>query len=263
MSSGASAALSSCGESSCWQHGTARITCASQRTARSSAASVAVSQACSETTRSARSPAVAGDVADLEAKPLGTEPPGERLAVATTSSLRSRPTRSTSRPCTAVSRWCSANVRYDLPEPKSTTRSSPRRQRRQHVVDELEEAVDLAELRIALRLDAAVRSSRRARRETAPVFRPQQPPLARGRGPAPAGRLAGRAQHRRGRASGQHLVIGIGRVEERLTELAADQVERAGARSRPGARFSSRRPRRWRDCASDSGARCRRAPGRS
>ncbi len=75
-------AFSSCGASSCWQHGTARITLAPQRTARSSAASVAVSQACRLTTRShAVEPRVAGDVADLEAEAVGAEPARERLAL--------------------------------------------------------------------------------------------------------------------------------------------------------------------------------------
>ena len=74
----------------------------------------------------ARERLVAGDVADLEPEAVGRRAfaPAPRSR-ATTSALRSSPTISTSRPCTTASRWCSANVRYDLPEPKSTIRSGP------------------------------------------------------------------------------------------------------------------------------------------
>ena len=70
------------GRSSCWQQGTARITGAPARTARSSASSVAVSQACRLTTRS--TPASASYPAmspTSKRRPSAPSRPRQRLAV--------------------------------------------------------------------------------------------------------------------------------------------------------------------------------------
>ena len=79
--SGASRSLSICRYASFWQHGTARIASACQRTACASASSVAVSQACRLTTRSTCPPALeARDVAVLEAKAARVRALSERRA---------------------------------------------------------------------------------------------------------------------------------------------------------------------------------------
>ena len=183
---------------------------------------------------------------------------------ATTSSLRSRPTISTSRPWTAVSRWCSAKVRYDLPEPKSTTRSGPGGSGGQHVLDELEEAVDLAELVVALRRGPCPRrvitpSSTRNGTGMPSCSRRRLTPIVPERLPRPGRRPA---QDGRSGSSGQHLLVGVRRLEKGLPELPADQVDRAALSVSAGARFSSRRPRRGVVGATGSAARRRPGPAR-
>ena len=80
-SNGRSTSLSSCPSSSCWQHGTARITRAPPRTARSSAASVAVSQAWRLTTRSTSSRSASAMSPTSNERPVGVEASCERLAI--------------------------------------------------------------------------------------------------------------------------------------------------------------------------------------
>ncbi len=88
-----------------WQHGTARIASACQRTACASASSVAVSQACRLTTRS--TPSSASKLAmspRSKRSPAAPERSANEAHAAITSSFRSRPTISTERPRSSVSR---------------------------------------------------------------------------------------------------------------------------------------------------------------
>ena len=112
---------------------------------------------------------------------------------------------------------------------------APRRQGGQDVLDELEKAVDLSELVVALRATFPSRViTPSSTRNGTGTPSGEQPLLARGRARASsAGRLGGRRSTVARLPPASTWPVGVRRVQERLAELASDQMHEAALASRP------------------------------
>ena len=111
----------------------------------------------------------------------------------------------------------------------------PGRKLVEHVADELDEAIHLAELVVAAArtfpsgviTPSSTRNGTGVPSGSTRRFTRSWPRCA-------WGLVAGRRSSFGLLPPGQHLPVGVGRAEQALAETAAEQVGRAGARSRPG-----------------------------
>ena len=121
-----------------------------------------------------------------------------------------------------------AKVRYDLPQPKSTTRKVPSgRQRRDDVVDELQEAVDLPKLVVAALAHLAVRRHHaeldQERDGRALLEQVSLLPVV-----LPRGSLSGRRPAEHGLP--EHLPVGLRGLEQTLPVVAEKRAETLACR---------------------------------
>ena len=187
---------------------------------------------------------VAGDVADLEAKAFGAELSGQRLAAIDHVRLEVEPddldlatVHGREEMMEREREIGLARAEVDDPQPSLPGRAG------QHVLDELEEAVDLAELVVALSAHLALgRHHAELDEERHGHAFGQHAPLrpivnerdATGRVGARR-RIVAPLPHR------EHLPVRIGRLEQALAELFPEQQDEAVRRRPPASRFSSRR----------------------